>query len=462
MMSEPAVDATDEVRRLTELAEALRGELDRRQDELSAELLAMTRMHEASARPHGHAELLDALIDAIVAVQSADMASVHLFDPRTGCLAVVADRGYADGGGARGVRLDSLRTAEVLHRGQRVGLGPAELEAIFGVEPGLVAGQMTPLLGAADALLGTITTGFRAAHEWRDRDLRFSDLFARQAADLIDWGRTTEALRRSEFYLSEGQQICGMGSWAWKVGTDEIFWSDEHFRIWGLEPVASQRQDYAGFTRSVHPADWQRVRASFEKAVADTAVYDCEYRIHRPDGTVRNIHSIAHPAFDRKAGGVEYIGTVVDVTQRRHAEQAAGRSLAQLAEGERMSHTGSWSVEIPGNALFWSAEHYRIFGLEPGTAVTIEQALAMIHPEDLPAVRGVWERGVAQSLPSRPRFASCGPTQACATCAAAVVRCSTNPAPSPSSSARSSTKPSAGRPRAPSRACARSSRTSGA
>jgi len=405
-MSEPAVDATEEVRRLTELAEALRRELDQRQAELSAELLAITRMHEVSARPQGHTEceLLEAVVDAIVAVQSADMAGVHLFDSRRGTLDLVADRGMTDDARRRGVPLDSLSTAEVLRRGERVLLGPDDLAPIPGLELGLVAGQMTPLLGAAGELLGVITTGFRAAHEWRDRDLRFTDLFARQIADLIQCGRATAALRRSEFYLSEGQRICGTGSWAWKVGTDEMFWSDEHFRIWGLDQGASQSPDYAGYISSIHPADWPRVRATFEKAVADGGVYDCEYRIHRPDGTIRSIHSIAHPVLDRREQLVEYIGTVVDVTERKHVEEAACRSLAYLAEGERMSHTGSWSVAMPGNTLFWSPEHYRIFGLEAGSEVTLDQALAMIHPEDLAAAREVWGRAVALSIPFETSF----------------------------------------------------------
>jgi PAS domain S-box-containing protein len=145
--------------------------------------------------------------------------------------------------------------------------------------------------------------------------------------------RSEEALRRSEAYLAEGQRIGHTGTWAWNVTTRELYWSPEHFRIVGLEPDV--KPTYEGFFALVHPDDRVQVQQGFAAAIAASGFFNGEYRIVRPDGAVRFIQSAARPVLDSTGNLVEYIGTVIDATERRQAEQSVKEAREQLAHVNR-------------------------------------------------------------------------------------------------------------------------------
>jgi PAS domain S-box-containing protein len=146
--------------------------------------------------------------------------------------------------------------------------------------------------------------------------------------------RSEEALRRSEAYLAEGQRISHTGTWVWNVAKRELFWSPEHFRISGLDP-GGEMPTYERFFELVHPDDRARVQQAFDAAIAAKGFYNGEYRIVRPDGAVRVIQSAARPVLDGSGDLVEYVGTVIDATERRQAEQAVKEAREQLAHVNR-------------------------------------------------------------------------------------------------------------------------------
>ncbi len=152
--------------------------------------------------------------------------------------------------------------------------------------------------------------------------------------NVTDRKRSEEALRRSEAYLAEGQRISHTGSWAWNVATNGIFWSPEHYRISGLEPDGEPATPERFFAL-VHADDRARVQQAFAAAVAAKGFYNCEYRILRPDGAVRSIQAAARPVLDSSGNLVEYVGTMIDATERRQAEQSVKEAREQLAPVNR-------------------------------------------------------------------------------------------------------------------------------
>jgi len=98
--------------------------------------------------------------------------------------------------------------------------------------------------------------------------------------------RVEDKLRLSEAFLAEGQQISHTGSWRWNIDSHSLFWSDEHYRIYGYPP-SSTPPDPAAIRQRIHPVDRDLLQRTVRHAVETSSAFECEYRILLPDGTVR-------------------------------------------------------------------------------------------------------------------------------------------------------------------------------
>src|SRR5207244_11127737 len=127
-----------------------------------------------------------------------------------------------------------------------------------------------------------------------------------------------------------------------------VYWSEENFRIWGFDPQQGPPHRETVLQR-VHPEDRDRVVEYVEKAVRERRDYVVEFRIVLPDGTVRHIHGLGHPVFDANGELVEVVGTQVDVTERKHAEQERQKLhqlQADLARINRVSTMGELTASL--------------------------------------------------------------------------------------------------------------------
>jgi len=139
--------------------------------------------------------------------------------------------------------------------------------------------------------------------------------------------RAEEALRRSEAYLSEAQRLSHTGTLAFNA-TGPLYWSEESYRIWELDPLQGLPHRETVLQR-IHPDDRQRVDVETDAAVRQKRGFAFEFRIVLPDGTVKYIEATGHPLFSTDGELVEMVGTHVDVTERQHAQEEHDR-LRQL------------------------------------------------------------------------------------------------------------------------------------
>jgi PAS domain S-box-containing protein len=146
--------------------------------------------------------------------------------------------------------------------------------------------------------------------------------------DITERKQAEESLKRSEAYLSEGQRISHTGSWARSVSTGEIYFSQESFRIFGLDPATKVTLET--FLSRIHPDDRSSIAETIQNAIHDATDFESEYRIILEDGTIRHIHALGHPVKNAEGEVVEFVGTHMDVTEQRLSRKALEDALVEI------------------------------------------------------------------------------------------------------------------------------------
>jgi len=151
--------------------------------------------------------------------------------------------------------------------------------------------------------------------------------------DLTARKRAEEALRRSESYLAEAQRLTRTGSWAASPEAERAtYWSEETFRIFE-RPHSASLLDRDGLLQVMHPEDRDGYSAAVDEALRARNNFSVDFRIVLANGTTKHLHKIGHPILDEAGGVVEWVGTLVDVTERKAAEEE--RERVRRLEDER-------------------------------------------------------------------------------------------------------------------------------
>jgi formate hydrogenlyase transcriptional activator len=274
------------------------------------------------------------------------------------------------------------------------------LRASVAARAGLHAALAFPILLGAE-VMGVIDFFSR---EIRPPDRELLDVMATlgsQIGQFIERKRAEAELRRNEAYLTEAQRLSRTGSFGWKVSSGDLFWSKETFCIVGHDPATKPTLPLV--LERVHPEDRLIVQQIFDRAARDQANIDFEHRFLFPDGSVKHVHVMAHPARD-ESGALEFVGAVSDITATKLAEEQLRQD-----EGELRRITDAIpqiiGVLAPDGTILYANEvmlDYTGQSLEDIKAA--DSRARIFHPDDIDRLREPRERSLARGEPFELEF----------------------------------------------------------
>ena len=272
---------------------------------------------------------------------------------------------------------------------------PEDLEFVFRVaEEALRGGLRTDVEHRIIRPSGELRTVHSQGDVKKDASGRPCQMFG-TVQDITDRKRAEEALRQSQFYLAEGQRLAHMGSWAFNPSGFFEYWSQELFKIYGLDPQkgAPTLEEYLAI---VHPQDRDFMANTIKRMHAERGGCDVKKRIVRPDGELRYIRCVGIPV----VGGEVlkgFLGTAIDITEQELLTQELERRQAYLAEAQKLTHTGSWAWRVSDrSAVHLSGELYRIYGANPAEGANWEKRVERVHPDDRDKWRDTIERAIRE------------------------------------------------------------------
>jgi len=237
----------------------------------------------------------------------------------------------------------------------------------------------TPVFSSQGKVIATFAMYYREPRRPTERDQEMIDQITHLAGVTIQQKLAQEKLQRSEAYLAEAEKLTHTGSWVWDPRTEKVLYcSEEMFRIFGLDPRESL-PTRENFRQRIHPEDRDWVEERFEKSLRERVDGFAEYRVLLPDGTVRHINASGHPVLDEDGELIEFVGTAVDVTERKRTELER-RRLASLVE--QAADLMAIADLTGGTPIYLNKAGLKLVGFDSWEEARTRRGIHYIFPED--------------------------------------------------------------------------------
>jgi len=240
-------------------------------------------------------------------------------------------------------------------------------------------------------------------HQKTGASAQLSDRHVSARADVGD----DSLLRATQRMLAEAQAMAHLGGWEYDFATDRLMWSDETYRIFGLDPT-TYTPTHESVIERIHRDDRENVKEDYAKAISERYPHDIECRIIRADGVIRNIHARGSTLYDSQGNPLRLVGSIQDVTDRKLMEDRLKNSQLQLATALELTRAGPWEYDVATNLFHFNDTFYAVFGTTAkevgGYYMTPEEyARRFVPPDEIPVIKGEMQLALETSDPNFAR-----------------------------------------------------------
>ena len=267
----------------------------------------------------------------------------------------------------------------------------------FALKHGLRACWSIPMFDEQHRVLGTFALYFRTAGRPTARHWQLIETTTQTAAFAIVKQRETEALRASEERLRLAVTGGNVGIWEWDIRNNRLVWSDQLYDMFGWKGRTDDLT-LKMFMDSIHDEDRPGVETAIQRSLAERSNYEVEYRILRPDGSLRWIAAKGRGEYAASGSAVRMMGVALDITDRKRSEDQLRQSEERFQIVARATSDAIWDWDLATNAMWWNQGLTTLFRYSPGEVCSdANWKPAHTHPEDLERVasgiRDVMNRG---------------------------------------------------------------------
>jgi PAS domain S-box-containing protein len=207
--------------------------------------------------------------------------------------------------------------------------------------------------------------------------------------DITSRKELLDDLSASKIRLKQALEAARAGVWEWNLKTNENFWSDETWLLYGLEKT-NKNPSFELWTNTIHPDDRERAIHTVTLAANNEAELNVEYRVSYCNGSYRWLMSRGKPLYDKHGQVDRYIGTIIDITERKEIEERLIRSRERLDFVLENSHIGVWDLNLRDGTTERSFEHAQIFGYETIPPVwSLEKFFDHVIAVDRPGIQSI-------------------------------------------------------------------------
>jgi len=227
--------------------------------------------------------------------------------------------------------------------------------------------------------------------------------------DITERKLVENTLLENKARLDQALEAANAGIWEWNLKTGINIWSDEVWRLYGLEPQC-QSPSFALWAETILPEDRETTCQAVRKAATEGSNISIEYRVRYSDGSIHWLLSRGKPLKDNSGAIIRYLGTIIDITRQKSLETEIIKSKTRMAFALEATMAGVWEWHLKDDEVYWSDRIWKLYGIKPGSKPNNHKLCeSTVHPDDREQTFGIVMEAATREIDIDIEFRVCHP-----------------------------------------------------